>query len=87
MHRLGNIVKHFLSLAGPSSLDLHPVEAAIRAGMSLTEVENLLIRQTLTRVTANREGAPKVLGVSRRTLQYKLREFGLLNDSESKEAK
>jgi two-component system sensor histidine kinase HydH len=28
LHRLENIVKHFLSLAGPSSLDLHPVEVA-----------------------------------------------------------
>jgi len=26
LHRLENIVKHFLSLAAPSSLDLHPVE-------------------------------------------------------------
>jgi two-component system sensor histidine kinase HydH len=26
LHRLENIVKHFLSLAGPSSLELHPVE-------------------------------------------------------------
>jgi len=26
LHRLENIVKHFLSLAGPSALDLHPVE-------------------------------------------------------------
>jgi two-component system sensor histidine kinase HydH len=28
IHRLENIVKHFLGLAGPSSLDLHPVEIA-----------------------------------------------------------
>src|SRR6187401_1643716 len=28
LHRLENIVKHFLCLAGPSSLDLHPVQAA-----------------------------------------------------------
>jgi signal transduction histidine kinase len=28
LHRLENIVKHFLSLAGPSSLDLQPVKAA-----------------------------------------------------------
>ncbi len=28
LHRLENIVRHFLSLAGPSSLDLHPVEIA-----------------------------------------------------------
>jgi len=28
LHRLENVVKHFLSLARPSSLDLHPVEVA-----------------------------------------------------------
>jgi two-component system sensor histidine kinase HydH len=28
LHRLENIVKHFLSLAGPSALDLHPVDIA-----------------------------------------------------------
>lgn len=28
LHRLENIVKHFLSLAGPSALELHPVEIA-----------------------------------------------------------
>jgi signal transduction histidine kinase len=28
LHRLENVVKHFLSLAGPSSLDLHPVVIA-----------------------------------------------------------
>ena len=28
LHRLENIVKHFLSLAGPSALNLHPVEVA-----------------------------------------------------------
>ena len=28
LHRLEKIVKHFLSLAGPSALDLHPVEVA-----------------------------------------------------------
>src|SRR5208282_3670051 len=28
LHRLESIVKHFLSLAGPSSMDLHPLQAA-----------------------------------------------------------
>lgn len=32
LHRLENIVKHFLSLAGPSSLDLHPLQVAKLAG-------------------------------------------------------
>jgi transcriptional regulator with PAS, ATPase and Fis domain len=49
----------------------------IRAGTSLAETEKLLIRQTLTHVTDNREAAARVLGISRRALQYKLKEYGL----------
>jgi transcriptional regulator with PAS, ATPase and Fis domain len=58
----------------------------IRPGMSLAEVEKLLIRQTLTHVTANREEAAKLLGISRRSLQYKLKQYGLLVESESVES-
>ncbi|MBI4657401.1 MAG: sigma-54-dependent Fis family transcriptional regulator [Verrucomicrobia bacterium] len=54
----------------------------VRAGMSLSEVEKLLIRQTLTHVTDNREEAARVLGLSRRALQYKLKQYGLLKGSE-----
>jgi DNA-binding protein Fis len=46
--------------------------------MTLAEVEKLLIRQTLAKVTSNREEAARLLGISRRTLQYKLKEYGLL---------
>ncbi|HWD18123.1 MAG TPA: sigma 54-interacting transcriptional regulator [Verrucomicrobiae bacterium] len=53
-------------------------EFTVRPGASLAEVEKLLIRQTLTHVTRNRAAAAKVLGISRRTLQYKLKQFGLL---------
>jgi transcriptional regulator with PAS, ATPase and Fis domain len=45
----------------------------IRPGMSLAEVEKLVIRQTLTHVTDNRDQAAKLLGISRRSLQYKLK--------------
>jgi transcriptional regulator with PAS, ATPase and Fis domain len=58
--------------------DRNATTFAIRPGMTLAAVEKLLIRQTLTHVTANREEAAKLLGISRRTLQYKLKEFGLL---------
>jgi DNA-binding NtrC family response regulator len=51
---------------------------AIRPGMTLAEVEKLLIRQTLTHATANRQQAAAILGISRRSLQYKLRRYGLL---------
>jgi DNA-binding NtrC family response regulator len=54
----------------------------IRPGMSLAEVEMVVIRQTLTHVTDNREQAAKVLGISRRALQYKLKEYGLLKDAD-----
>jgi DNA-binding NtrC family response regulator len=54
---------------------------SIRPGMSLAEVEKLLIRQTLTHVTANREEAAKLLGISRRSLQYKLKQYGLLTEA------
>ena len=41
----------------------------------------MLIRQTLTHVTSNREEAAKALGISRRALQYKLKQYGLLQES------
>jgi DNA-binding NtrC family response regulator len=56
---------------------------AIRPGMTLAEVEKLLIRQTLTKMTANRAEAAKLLGISRRALQYKLKRYGLLDGPEA----
>ncbi len=50
----------------------------VRPGTPLAEVERMLIRQTLTHVTSNREEAAKALGISRRALQYKLKQYGLL---------
>jgi DNA-binding NtrC family response regulator len=51
----------------------------VRPGTPLAEVEKMLIRQTLTHVTSNREEAAKALGISRRALQYKLKQYGLLD--------
>ncbi len=59
---------------------------SLRPGMTLAEAEKLLIRQTLTHVTSNREEAARLLGISRRTLQYKLKEYGLLRDRPAAEA-
>jgi DNA-binding NtrC family response regulator len=56
---------------GETTFTVHP-------GTPLAEVEKELIRQTLTHVTANREAAAHILGISRRALQYKLKEYGLL---------
>ncbi len=67
----------------PDFLRAHDQSATtftVRPGMSLAEVEKLLIRQTLTHVTSNRDEAAKVLGMSRRALQYKLKRFDLLGE-------
>jgi transcriptional regulator with PAS, ATPase and Fis domain len=58
--------------------DRNTTTFTVRPGTPLAEVEKLLIRQTLTHVTSNREEAAKALGISRRALQYKLKEYGLL---------
>lgn len=74
----------------PDFLRAHDQSATrftIRPGMSLAEVEKLLIRQTLTHVTENREAAAQVLGISRRALQYKLKQYGLLTEVEHLGAK
>ena len=57
------------------------------SGMPLAEVEKLLIRQTLTHVTSNREAAAQALGISRRALQYKLKQYGLLDEKRRRRPK
>ena len=60
--------------------DRNATTFTVRPGTPLAEVEKLLIRQTLTHVTSNREEAAKALGISRRALQYKLKHYGLLDE-------
>ena len=62
--------------------DRNSVTFTVRPGTPLAEVEKLLIRQTLTQITSNRAAAAKVLGISRRALQYKLKQYGLLDSAE-----
>ncbi len=58
--------------------DRNQTTFTIRPGTPLADVEKMLIRQTLAHVTSNREEAAKALGISRRALQYKLKQYGLL---------
>jgi DNA-binding NtrC family response regulator len=60
--------------------DQNTTTFTVRPGTPLAEVEKLLIRQTLTHVTSNREDAARALGISRRALQYKLKQYGLLDN-------
>jgi DNA-binding NtrC family response regulator len=60
--------------------DRNSTTFTVRPGTPLAEVERMLIRQTLTHVTSNREEAAQALGISRRALQYKLKQYGLLQE-------
>ncbi len=66
----------------PDFLVRHEREApefSVRVGMTLAEVERLLIQKTLSQATSHRGDAARLLGISRRGLQYKLRAHGLLD--------
>ncbi|MCH7872011.1 MAG: sigma-54-dependent Fis family transcriptional regulator [Planctomycetes bacterium] len=47
------------------------------AGLTIAEVEKMLIQHTLTNTAGNREQAARMLGIGTRTLYRKLKEYGL----------
>jgi len=52
-------------------------EIAFPAGISLQEAEKALILKTLEDAGGNRSRAAEILGINRRTLQMKLKEYGI----------
>lgn len=73
----GNVASELPDL--PSNEKKAAMVFCIHVGMTIEEVEKLLIQQTLTRLTSNRQAAATALGISRRALQYKLRRYNLSN--------
>ncbi|HON65488.1 MAG TPA: sigma-54 dependent transcriptional regulator [Phycisphaerae bacterium] len=55
-----------------------PLQALIAMGMPMCEIEKEVIRQTLQRTGGNRSEASKILGISTRTLQRRIKEHNLL---------
>ena len=49
----------------------------VTLGTTLENIEREVIRRTLAEVTNHREKAAKILGISLRTLQYKIKEYGI----------
>ncbi|MDF0652437.1 MAG: sigma-54 dependent transcriptional regulator [Nitrospira sp.] len=49
----------------------------ITLGTSLEQIERQVIERTLKEVTNHREHAARLLGISLRTLQYKIKEYGI----------
>ena len=89
VRQLRNLIERFVVTIPGNVIDMDDLPAAlvqstrpdqaftIQPGMSLAQVEAELIRQTLLKVTSNREEAAERLGISRRALQYKIVRYGL----------
>jgi two-component system response regulator HydG len=58
-------------------LELKEPSLPLSAGRSLKEVEKEMILRTLAETGGNRTHAANILGISRRTLQLKLKEYGI----------
>jgi two-component system response regulator HydG len=61
---------------GDTKTGMDPVE--LSPGKSLKDMERTMIVRTLEETEGNRTQAAKILGISRRTLQLKLKEYGIL---------
>ncbi|MDX2499041.1 MAG: helix-turn-helix domain-containing protein, partial [Deltaproteobacteria bacterium] len=57
--------------------DLKESRIDLTPGRSLKEVEKVMILRTLEEAGGNRTHAARILGISRRTLQLKLKEYGI----------
>ena len=53
------------------------VHDGITAGMTIREMERELILKTLEENDLNRTHSARILGITRRTLQHKLKEYGI----------
>jgi two-component system response regulator HydG len=57
----------------------------LRAGLTVREMEQVLIEKTLEATGGNRTQAAKMLGITRKTLQNKIKEYGFPPASSAKE--
>ena len=69
---------HISEVLGESPVDAESNrDFRVPLGTTIRDVEAELIRQTLQRVTSNRRQAASILGISVRSLQYKIKEYDL----------
>jgi DNA-binding NtrC family response regulator len=73
---LGDVLGEDVVAAAPST-GAPGETVSLALGSSLEQMEAEMIRHTLERVTSNRREAAAVLGISVRSLQYKIKRYGL----------
>ena len=90
VRQLRNVIENMVVLAGEGRLTVEDLPSDLRggaddaegrfaelAGVSISEAEKQLIRNTLKMVDGNRQQAAKILGIGERTLYRKIKEYGL----------
>lgn len=93
VRELQNAVEHAVILAESELVDEQqlPIQAHEKPsqwqpmipGVTLAELERYAITETLRAVSGSPAKAAKLLGVSRRTIQYRMREYGLVAGARS----
>ena len=68
------------TLRAPDSASLGEPQLNVAIGMSLDEINREVLRATLEYVDNNKAKAAKILEISRRTIQRKVKEYGLCED-------
>ncbi len=86
VRELANAVERALIVAGndvirPGDLPLRPAgqPAGLARGVPLAEIEKAAIVESLTRNDGDRRKTADELGISLRTLQYRLKEYGMIH--------
>lgn len=97
VRELQNAVEHAVILAESELVDAQqlPIQTAETTsrwplaipGVTLAELERYAITETLKAVSGSPAKAAKLLGVSRRTIQYRMREYGLSAAGEAARSK
>ena len=74
---LAQVLGEAASAAAAERASASSETVSLPLGSSLDQVEAELIRQTLERMTSNRREAAAILGISVRSLQYKIKKYNL----------
>lgn len=93
IRELENCIERAVILCPGEQIGVQELPAAIRevevalssvpaAGTSLKEMERQLVLKTLEQTNGNRTRAAELLGITRQTLQNKIREYGLLRSKD-----